>query len=183
MIMIIVTGRENCKIGKRKEFKGNKVLFFTFVPAGLIIHYYSFKFVFLPECCDFVGTNPTETLQLSESLDGDTIEFYKSLAKDHSLWLSIGGFHEIVPNCDKIQNTHVLINDDGKLIAAYRKLHLFDVDTPEFKFRESKVVQGGQHIVEPVITPIGRIGLLIVSYMYSKLIIIDLDCNSLSSVL
>lgn len=117
----------------------------------------------MPECCDFVATNPAETLQLSESLDGYTIAFYKSLAKDHNIWLSVGGFHEILNKHDKIQNSHVLINNDGILIGVYRKLHLFDVDTPEFKFRESKVVQGGQQIVEPIASPIGRIGLLIVS--------------------
>lgn len=110
-----------------------------------------------------MGTNPTETLQLSESIDGETIQYYKTLAKNHNLWLSIGGFHETVTNSDKIQNTHVVINNVGELIAAYRKLHLFDVDTPEFKFRESKVVQGGQKIVAPISTPIGNIGLLIVS--------------------
>lgn len=117
----------------------------------------------MPECPDFVGENATETLELSEPLiDGETIEFYKTLAKDHNVWLSIGGFHETVTNSDKIQNTHVIINDVGELIEAYRKLHLFDVDTPEFKFRESKVVQGGDKIIAPISTPIGNLGLLIV---------------------
>lgn len=85
------------------------------------------------------------------------------MAKNHNIWISIGGFHETIANSDKIQNTHCVISDAGELIAAYRKLHLFDVDTPEFKFRESKVVEGGQKIVAPIATPIGQIGLLIVS--------------------
>lgn len=55
-----------------------------------------FQFVFLPECCDFVGSSAEETLSLAESLNGNTIQFYKELAKQHDLWLSVGGFHELV---------------------------------------------------------------------------------------
>lgn len=55
-------------------------------------------------------------------------------------------------------------------MATYRKLHLFDVETPEFKFHESAVVDGGDYILSPVFdTPIGGgVGLMIVS-----IIIID----------
>lgn len=60
-------------------------------------------------------------------------------------------------------NSHILIDNDGKLRAIYRKLHLFDVETPDFRFRESKVVKGGHAIVSPVHnTPLeGGLGLLI----------------------
>lgn len=51
------------------------------------------------------------------------------------------------------------------MVAVYRKLHLFDVETPEFRFQESRVVNGGDYIVAPVKnTPLeGGLGLLIVS--------------------
>lgn len=55
------------------------------------------KILFFPECCDFVGSSVDETLQLSESLEGHTVQSYKNLAKTHKLWLSFGGFHEIIP--------------------------------------------------------------------------------------
>lgn len=63
---------------------------------------------------------------------------------------------------DKIYNSHVILNDNGDVIGNYRKLHLFDVDTPEFKFRESKVVEGGSHILAPIRSPIGNVGVMIV---------------------
>lgn len=56
-----------------------------------------FQFVFLPECCDYVGSNVPETLKLSETIDGDTMLFYRNLSKTNKMWLSIGGFHEKVP--------------------------------------------------------------------------------------
>lgn len=77
------------------------------------------------------------------------------------MWASFGGFHERIEGTDKIHNTHVIINSDGEIVSSYRKIHLFDVDTPEFKFRESKVVEGGKEISLPVKTPIGDIGLQI----------------------
>lgn len=52
----------------------------------------------------------------------------------------------------------------GDLKAVYRKLHLFDVETPEFRFQESRVVNAGNYIVSPLEdTPLeGGLGLLIV---------------------
>lgn len=57
------------------------------------------------------------------------------------------------------------MNAAGEIVDVYRKLHLFDVDTPEFKFRESSAVTGGNSIVAPLTeTPLGGgLGLLIVS--------------------
>lgn len=63
---------------------------------------------------------------------------------------------------DKIYNSHIILDDNGNIVGNYQKLHLFDVDTPEFKFRESKIVEGGSHILPPLQTPIGTIGVMIV---------------------
>lgn len=93
------------------------------------------------------------------------MQYYQSLAKANQLWLSIGGFHELADGgkaADRIYNAHVIIDGDGQLVAKYQKLHLFDVDTPEFKFRESSVVNGGSTIVAPLRTPAGQLGLMIV---------------------
>ncbi|XP_070495988.1 nitrilase and fragile histidine triad fusion protein NitFhit [Chironomus tepperi] len=121
------------------------------------------SFLFFPECCDYVGTNAEETLSLAEPLTGETVQFYQKLCKEHSMWGSFGGIHEIIDGHKdgKISNTHILINSDGEVAGTYRKLHLFDVDTPDFKFRESKVVEGGKEITKPVETPIGKVGLQI----------------------
>lgn len=54
------------------------------------------QFIFLPECCDYVGTDRNETISLAESLSGETMEFYKKLARDNKVWLSLGGIHESV---------------------------------------------------------------------------------------
>uniref|UniRef100_A0A182WF00 Nitrilase and fragile histidine triad fusion protein NitFhit n=1 Tax=Anopheles minimus TaxID=112268 RepID=A0A182WF00_9DIPT len=126
------------------------------------------QFIFFPECCDFVGTHREETLSLSEPLTGPTVEQYRKLAREQNVWLSFGGVHESIieetesgQQVNNIYNTHILINNVGELVASYRKLHMFNVVTPEFKFRESETVKSGPTLVPPVETPIGRIGLQI----------------------
>ncbi|XP_017480188.1 PREDICTED: nitrilase and fragile histidine triad fusion protein NitFhit [Rhagoletis zephyria] len=122
--------------------------------------------LFLPECCDFVGEHRKQTLELSEPLTGATMNQYKELAKSYKMWLSLGGIHESIldksgDKTDKIYNTHVLLNDLGEVVSFYRKLHLFDVETDEMRFRESDVVTPGSQLVPPVNTPFGMIGMQI----------------------
>jgi deaminated glutathione amidase len=120
------------------------------------------EFLFLPECCDYVGCNVEETLRLAEPLTGETVNFYKQLCKDYKMWASFGGIHETSEESKgKLFNTHVIVNSEGEIASIYRKLHLFDVDTPDFKFRESKIIQAGTGVVEPLESPIGKIGLQI----------------------
>lgn len=53
----------------------------------------------------------------------------------------------------------------GELVAAYRKIHLFDMDNKDTGVRlmESDYVLKGTQIVPPVFTPIGKLALSIVS--------------------
>lgn len=135
------------------------------------------QFVFLPECCDYVGSNRDEVLALAETLNGDTVNYYKELARTNNVWLSLGGIHESIHDdngepTDKLYNAHVVVNSSGEVAAVYRKLHLFDVQTPEFTFRESQSVVGGNKIVAPLTdTPLpGGLGLLIVSTHIQRLL-------------
>jgi predicted amidohydrolase len=57
-----------------------------------------------------------------------------------------------------IHNTHVVIDASGKLIAAYRKVHLFDVNVPGAVLKESAYVVPGDELMV-VDTPLGRLGL------------------------
>ncbi|XP_055530813.1 nitrilase and fragile histidine triad fusion protein NitFhit isoform X2 [Wyeomyia smithii] len=126
------------------------------------------KFVFFPECCDYVGSNREETLKLSEPLTGQTVNEYLRLARDNDLWISFGGVHEAIRDSDtgegevkNIYNTHIVVDNRGTIVGKYRKLHMFNVVTPEFKFRESETVRSGSALVPPIETPIGRLGLQI----------------------
>lgn len=60
-----------------------------------------------------------------------------------------------------------MINDNGEIIAVYNKTHLFDIEIPErgIRLKESDYVAGGSGIVDPVPTPVGKVGLAIVSFI------------------
>ncbi|XP_068621963.1 nitrilase and fragile histidine triad fusion protein NitFhit [Battus philenor] len=123
------------------------------------------QMLFFPEACDYLCDNKKDTLNSAEPLlTGDTVKHYRELAAKHNVWLSMGGVHERDEmNPTKMFNTHVIIDNKGNIVQAYRKVHLFDVEIPEknIRLKESDFTTPGSHVVTPVETPIGRIGMAI----------------------
>ena len=65
-----------------------------------------------------------------------------------------------------MHNSHVLVDDHGSIAAVYRKIHLFDIDVKDGpQLKESDGTIPGDHIVPPVPTPVGNVGLAIVSLL------------------
>lgn len=62
-------------------------------------------------------------------------------------------------------NSHLLINSEGNICGQYNKTHLFDIELPakKIKLKESDYIEKGSSITAPIDTPIGKIGLSIVS--------------------
>lgn len=52
--------------------------------------------MFLPEASDYIAANKNEAKAFAEPLNGTLINEYKILAKSNKVWLSVGGFHELV---------------------------------------------------------------------------------------
>lgn len=75
----------------------------------------------LPECVDQIGG----TLE-PEKLDGPMVRRFCQTAAKNKLWLLVGSISED-SGCERPYNTSLLIDDQGQLRAAYRKIHLYDV--------------------------------------------------------
>ena len=115
----------------------------------------------LPEGFSFLGEKDNEGLAVAETIDGARMASFRDLARDNSMWLSLGGFQEKGPDDKHAYNTHVVIDAEGEVRAAYRKLHLFDVDIPGGpKLLESNGVTAGDELVQ-IDTPLGSTGLSI----------------------
>ena len=88
-----------------------------------------------------------------------------------------------LPDKSKTQNAHIVINNNGEIVSTYRKIHLFDMENKDTGVRlmESDYVKKGCEIVAPVSSPVGNIGLSIVSIfdfnfqMLLKLISCEID--------
>ncbi|CAD6198156.1 unnamed protein product [Caenorhabditis auriculariae] len=106
------------------------------------------KMVFFPECFDYVGRTRDENVELAMATDCDYMQQYRDLAKKHKLWLSLGGLHHKDPNDSKRPwNTHLIIDEDGKTRAEYKKLHLFDLEIPgQVRLIESEFSKAGTQV-------------------------------------
>jgi predicted amidohydrolase len=123
------------------------------------------RLVGLPENFAYLGSDRDHKIALAEPVDdaanGPILAAMRETARQAGVWLLLGGFPEKVSQPDRIGNTSLLLDPEGKIQARYRKMHLFDVDVPGGqRFRESDSIVPGE---EPVVaqTPWGGLGLTI----------------------
>ncbi|KAH9767981.1 Deaminated glutathione amidase /cytosolic [Citrus sinensis] len=107
------------------------------------------KLLCLPENFSYVGDKDGDSLKVAETLDGPIMQGYCSLARESSMWLSLGGFQEKGSDDAHLCNTHVLVDDAGNIRSTYRKMHL--------SYKESSFTEAGKDIVA-VDSPVGRLG-------------------------
>ncbi|XP_040508369.1 deaminated glutathione amidase isoform X3 [Gallus gallus] len=155
---LVAVGQVTSTPDKEQNFSGCAALVRAAARRGACL-------VFLPEGFDYIGRDSAQTLSLAESLDGDLMARYSTLARDCGVWLSLGGFHERRadwPSTQRIYNCHVLLDPTGRLAAAYRKTHLCDVELEgRVTMKESSFTNPGTEIVPPISTPAGMLGLSI----------------------
>jgi len=94
-------------------------------------------------------------------LEGAVVTRMRGLAGELGCHVLLGSIPEAVPRRRRVFNTSVLLGPDGRVLAVYRKLHLFDVDIPGgVRFHESaRVAPGDRPVV--VATTLGKLGLTI----------------------
>jgi predicted amidohydrolase len=118
------------------------------------------RFVSTPENTNFLGPHE-EKVRRAEPLDGATCGRFAELARELGIHLLLGSYNERSSEPDRCYNTSVLFAPSGERLAAYRKIHLFDVDvSEEVRFRESATIVPGDEVVT-VATPLARLGLSI----------------------
>jgi predicted amidohydrolase len=118
------------------------------------------RFVSLPENFAFLRSEG-EPVPEAQALEGPWVSRLATLARAHGLTLLLGSLPEKAAGETRVYNTSVLIGPDGRTLAVYRKMHLFDIDLPGMEhLKESKAVLPGQDVVVAE-TPFGRLGLSI----------------------
>jgi len=110
-----------------------------------------------------IVTSGSSTPDLVECEDDNESVFImdglRTIAQTSKLWISGGGIHEVITGEDRVYNTHVILNSEGKLVKKYRKIHLFDVSIPgSVELKESNTTRPGE-FVEVCDSPLGVLGL------------------------
>lgn len=100
--------------------------------------------VILPEMFNCPYDN-SKFIEYAESKNSSiTLKNISKAAADNQI-LVIAGSIPLLDN-DKIYNTCFIFNKKGEIAGEYRKMHLFDIDTPKIKFKESSTLSAGNKI-------------------------------------
>ncbi len=112
------------------------------------------RLVVLPEKWTVLGRSEVME-EHAQPLDGPAVQWAKQIAAELKLDLIAGSFVERRPNQGKTSNTSVHVGADGTIRAAYRKLHMFDVEVDGVVYSESSREQAGDQVV---VTRVGTAG-------------------------
>jgi predicted amidohydrolase len=101
--------------------------------------------VVLPEKWTLLG--PPEAIRdAAEPLDGPALSAASGWARELGVFLVAGSVPELVSDQEKLGNTSVMFGPDGKSLAVYRKIHMFDVEVEDVSYRESAIEEAGDQI-------------------------------------
>jgi predicted amidohydrolase len=115
----------------------------------------------LPENFSFIGLHDADKLGVAEADgDGPVQAFLRDTARQLKLWILGGTIVIRGDSAKRVANASLLIDADGRRVARYDKIHLFDVTIPgrNEQYLESTHVTPGRRVVIAQ-TPVGRLGL------------------------
>jgi predicted amidohydrolase len=88
------------------------------------------EWIFLPEMFSYHG--PYDRLiENAEGEDGPLNELFRTIAQKHKVVIFAGSAPEKTVHSKKVYNTQYVFDQDGDLVAKYRKLHLFNLISSE----------------------------------------------------
>lgn len=115
----------------------------------------------LPENFAFMGLRDTDKLGIAEEEGrGPVQQTMARLAAELRLWIIAGTLPMRVSGERRVGAASLVFDAEGRQVARYDKIHLFDVDVPDRSesHRESNNIRPGDTVVT-VDTPAGRVGL------------------------
>lgn len=100
-----------------------------------------------------------ETLPAPGGQGGEAYEFLRGIAMTHNIHVHGGSIGELAG--ERLYNTSLVFSPAGEELARYRKIHLFDITTPDGQgYKESATYGAGDEVVTCMVGET-RIGLAI----------------------
>jgi deaminated glutathione amidase len=105
--------------------------------------------IVLPEHFDWTGGTPADKRAAADLVPGGlAYQMVQRFAAQHGVWVHAGSLLEAVAGHERIFNTTVVFDDQGREVGAYRKIHLFDITAPDGKrYCESETVASGDKLL------------------------------------
>ncbi len=121
------------------------------------------RLVVLPENFALMGEHEEDKLAHAEpDGDGPLQAFLAETAARHGVWLVGGTLPMATDNPGRVRAACLLYDDQGRRVARYDKIHLFDVEVASTgeRYAESETIAPGD---TPMVvdTPLGRLGLAV----------------------
>jgi len=104
------------------------------------------RLIVLPETWAYKGRH-AGIVASAEAVDGPSNSALASLAAELGVYVLAGSIYEPSQDVDRVYNTSVLFGPDATLLAAYRKIHVFDAVAGGTVYRESDDVIPGSAVV------------------------------------
>ncbi len=115
----------------------------------------------LPEYFPLITSDETAKVRIREQEgDGPLQNFLRDAARRHKLWLIGGSCPMEAGSPDKVKNSTLVFDDEGRRVARYDKVHLFGFRKGEECYNESATIEAGNEVVA-FDGPCGQIGLSI----------------------
>jgi predicted amidohydrolase len=119
------------------------------------------QLVVLPEKWTALGTGDDLRAAAEPVGGGEASAWASSVARELGIDLVAGSISERVEGEEKLRNTSLHYGPDGELKAAYRKIHMFDVEVGGVEYRESDNEDAGDEAVLTATTDGVEIGLTV----------------------
>ena len=100
--------------------------------------------------------SPAQLARLAEPIDGPFVRSVAESAREHSVGV-VCTMYERSPRRNRVYDTSFHVSKSGRLVSAYRKIHLYDA----LGFRESAKMEPGNEMPRPAASGVGRVGMMI----------------------
>ncbi len=104
----------------------------------------------LPEVWSWRGGTTADKVREADTIPGGPAwETLATLAKRHKVWVHGGSMIEAIPGSEtQVFNTTCVFDREGREVARYRKIHMFDITAPDgMRYAESDTIRAGSDIV------------------------------------
>lgn len=118
------------------------------------------RLVVLPEYFPLVSDEQAKVRAREQDGSGPIQDFLARMARRLGVWIVGGSVPLEASVADKVRNSCLVYDDQGRRVARYDKIHLFGFQRGEERYNERATIEPGSQVVA-FEAPFGRVGLSI----------------------